>query len=538
MKFSEKLTVLRKKQGLSQEQLASKLEVTRQTVYKWEAGINVPELEKIKSIAKIFNISYDVLLNDELTLEDTPLSVTVEKTEKSDTGSVKKLNKLSLVIISISILLSIAIIVIGIVLIVNDEEAPAPTASSPAGTLASGVLTPDNCTHNSLYITSHTVKKPTCKEEGIERHVCSLCDYFYDTAIEKTPHKSYTESIFKEATYTEKGIKRFTCTGCDHYYDEEYSLSYNVSVSLIERSTGTEVVALVTSQGYTGDVTVTLSASGTVLASQAVSIEAGKTQSVLFSASATSGDGAVVATLPSTLDDRAPVTVSIDTIYDDNLEDNRKTSTYIYAVNLKIAYISTYITEENGEKKSKSALYTAITVTGYTVKSENMFSSLEEFNGSSSFDLYIFENLAPAALPQDGAVWLLNPPTVPSGAGIAIEDIQVPADASYRRKINIAPSAIPAIVKNVTLHPISLGDATVYAELAKWREITELGALSKILTADTNTVMAAGELNGNKLIVTSFDIKDSSLPFFLTDFPILIKNMLQYSLLPEEFSAE
>ena len=54
MKLSEKIIHLRKERGWSQEQLAIKLDVSRQAVYKWEADINQPDLEKLKRISAIF----------------------------------------------------------------------------------------------------------------------------------------------------------------------------------------------------------------------------------------------------------------------------------------------------------------------------------------------------------------------------------------------------------------------------------------------------------------------------------------------------
>ncbi len=74
MKIAEKISFLRKRKRLSQEQLAMKLDVSRQAVYKWEADISVPEIDKIKKLALVFGVSYDFLLNDSLdvsSLEDT-----------------------------------------------------------------------------------------------------------------------------------------------------------------------------------------------------------------------------------------------------------------------------------------------------------------------------------------------------------------------------------------------------------------------------------------------------------------------------------
>lgn len=64
MKFNEKLIELRKKEGLSQEELGYKLNVTRQTVSKWELGQTTPEMDKLLELSKIFNISVDELINE------------------------------------------------------------------------------------------------------------------------------------------------------------------------------------------------------------------------------------------------------------------------------------------------------------------------------------------------------------------------------------------------------------------------------------------------------------------------------------------
>lgn len=64
MKFNENLKFLRKKEGLTQEELAEKLNVSRQSVTKWESGNAIPDIEKIKEIAYIFSISVDSLIGD------------------------------------------------------------------------------------------------------------------------------------------------------------------------------------------------------------------------------------------------------------------------------------------------------------------------------------------------------------------------------------------------------------------------------------------------------------------------------------------
>ncbi|KGK88201.1 hypothetical protein SDC9_146767 [bioreactor metagenome] len=70
MSLGEKLLDLRKKAGLSQEEVADKLGVSRQTVSKWETDQTVPELIKAKFICQLYNVSYDYLISGSHTDSD------------------------------------------------------------------------------------------------------------------------------------------------------------------------------------------------------------------------------------------------------------------------------------------------------------------------------------------------------------------------------------------------------------------------------------------------------------------------------------
>ena len=61
MTLAEKITVLRGERKLSQGDLAEKLNVSRQSVSKWETGQSVPELDKLIKLADLFGVSVDVL---------------------------------------------------------------------------------------------------------------------------------------------------------------------------------------------------------------------------------------------------------------------------------------------------------------------------------------------------------------------------------------------------------------------------------------------------------------------------------------------
>jgi len=64
MKFYEKLRKLRKEKGLSQEEFAEMLNVSRQSVSKWESGQSYPETDKLITISEIFGVTLDSLIKD------------------------------------------------------------------------------------------------------------------------------------------------------------------------------------------------------------------------------------------------------------------------------------------------------------------------------------------------------------------------------------------------------------------------------------------------------------------------------------------
>ncbi|ATD01505.1 helix-turn-helix domain-containing protein [Pseudoalteromonas spongiae] len=66
MILSEKIITLRKQLGWSQEELAEKMGVSRQSVSKWESTNSIPDLNKIIKLAELFNVSTDFLLKDEI----------------------------------------------------------------------------------------------------------------------------------------------------------------------------------------------------------------------------------------------------------------------------------------------------------------------------------------------------------------------------------------------------------------------------------------------------------------------------------------
>lgn len=102
MKLYEKIIKLRKEKGLSQEELGNAINVSRQAISKWESEQTKPDIDKLKEIAKFFNVSYDYLLNDEIeNIEET-------KKETSKKINVKKIIiRILIVFIAIYLMVSL-----------------------------------------------------------------------------------------------------------------------------------------------------------------------------------------------------------------------------------------------------------------------------------------------------------------------------------------------------------------------------------------------------------------------------------------------
>jgi len=112
MDLSEKILKLRKANGLSQDELSEQLNISRQSISKWESGQAMPELDKIVKLAEIFSVSTDYLLlpneTDELKLKTSIL----EKQQQDILQTQRKIQNKHFLIISLFVsLLTMAIII-------------------------------------------------------------------------------------------------------------------------------------------------------------------------------------------------------------------------------------------------------------------------------------------------------------------------------------------------------------------------------------------------------------------------------------------
>ena len=104
MKFEDKLIKLRKKEIMSQEELAEKLNVTRQTISKWELGQSKPDMDKLVEISKLFEVPIDNLTNDELDIES---SINVKKSEKKERKWLLYVLVIALIVLIVSLVIRI-----------------------------------------------------------------------------------------------------------------------------------------------------------------------------------------------------------------------------------------------------------------------------------------------------------------------------------------------------------------------------------------------------------------------------------------------
>lgn len=100
MTFGEKLQTLRKSKGLSQEQLAVQLSVSRQAISKWELGESKPDLDNIVQISNLFSVTTDFLLKDAPIPESQP---TTEETQASNAVAVQILYIASVALMAIGL---------------------------------------------------------------------------------------------------------------------------------------------------------------------------------------------------------------------------------------------------------------------------------------------------------------------------------------------------------------------------------------------------------------------------------------------------
>ena len=113
--FSENLKTIRKAKGYTQEELAIKVNVVRQTVSKWEKGLSVPDADVLSHIAEVLEVSVSELLGADIKQEDSKNEVAEQLAKISEQLAIK--NRRSKKIWRIIGIILLAIIIVNIIFV-------------------------------------------------------------------------------------------------------------------------------------------------------------------------------------------------------------------------------------------------------------------------------------------------------------------------------------------------------------------------------------------------------------------------------------
>lgn len=164
MELGNKILELRKKNNLSQEQLAEKMNVTRQTISKWELGETSPDIKQGKELSKIFNVSLDELVDNQVK------DVLVEKISNTE-----KLAGIIIKILKFAGIAFLVLLIIDIVALILFNVVRTEVTSSPAEEVTI------NCSlnNNDYLITVGRDAYYNCSncDKMIQKDIKNLIDY-------------------------------------------------------------------------------------------------------------------------------------------------------------------------------------------------------------------------------------------------------------------------------------------------------------------------------------------------------------------------
>lgn len=124
--MKEKLIDLRKKAGLSQQELAEKIDVTRQAISRWEVGSALPTMENLLALRKLYGVTLDYLVDDAVSNPNMAI-----EQEKMIRDLEKQIRKQRILLISVCILLIVIIAVVATVAAIQIKNMIIPIEDMP-----------------------------------------------------------------------------------------------------------------------------------------------------------------------------------------------------------------------------------------------------------------------------------------------------------------------------------------------------------------------------------------------------------------------
>lgn len=134
--LSEQIYTLRRKNGLSQEQLAEKIGVSRQAISKWEGGLSTPELDKLKALCECFQVSMDELTGN----QTIRASGDAQNAQGEDRAPAPRKTEESKVGICLCFIGAVCLILLGVLTVIHPSSVDQINESSMVTLNGTGIL--------------------------------------------------------------------------------------------------------------------------------------------------------------------------------------------------------------------------------------------------------------------------------------------------------------------------------------------------------------------------------------------------------------
>lgn len=167
--LSERICQLRRKCGLSQEQLAERIGVSRQAISKWESGTSTPELEKLIALSECFQITLDELIREPVSAGDAEEAAEHTGTEKAFKTAKTKVG------IGFCLAGAVCLILSGLMMTMSPEAAEQLNASSTINFERRRCMAHPLCPFYDCRLGTHTAKKMKIEVKRYEKAELFIC---------------------------------------------------------------------------------------------------------------------------------------------------------------------------------------------------------------------------------------------------------------------------------------------------------------------------------------------------------------------------
>ena len=337
----------------------------------------------------------------------------------------------------------------------------------------------------------------------------------------------------------------------DSYMGGKYSFNATVELHAPANEDPTQITQM--------DAYVSLYLEGMLVSTQPVTLNAGKNVITFTHKSSLVAQDGIYYQM-SSLSEYASARVVIEKltevgnkdaeIADGLLEDNARNIYATEGERVKILVVSKHVTmvknqegtQEEADTTKSTYLVTLLRNIGYSLSNKtDVKKEISQVNNGGAiegYDLYIFDGVMPDVLPEDGAVWFIDPPKDPVGTSLQVSAQSVTAPnggALYMvPAFDTGSETYKTITRNIAkrrdiaigkFSPLSLDLDRINAN--PYSQYEEMFTCNK--DSESYAIVMAGREANIRIVCMAFDIHDTNI-HMLIDFPLLINNMLTYSL--------